>query len=116
MKKATTRMRVIAATEAKNELRELLKQPDNAVDHLVVEQNGIPVVAIIPIADYKRLLEAEGAAPATHPKVTRANRMSEARKRLRTVLARVHAKAPAVSAAEAEQDIRQAVRAVRARP
>ncbi len=47
----------IRATDVRNNIGEVLRRVGVNGEHLIVERNQFPIVAIIPIADYKALLE-----------------------------------------------------------
>lgn len=116
MRKAP-KVRVIAATEAKNRFGELIKAVYLNEEHLIVKRDDIPVVAVLPIGDYHRLISADGLVediPADLLEELRAAReRSEGWTSFREFLKKVHEKMPDVPEAEAEQDILEAVRAVR---
>jgi prevent-host-death family protein len=61
MTKQKLPVRVVTATEAKNRFGEIIKHAYQDAEHLIVQRDGIPVVAILPIADYERLLERQQA-------------------------------------------------------
>ena len=112
---AKPRVRIVSATEAKNNFGAIIKQAYAADEHLIVEKGGIPVVAIIPIAVYQQSI---GTPPATARQVVRrvasASERAEASRRLTEFLARMHAKMPDVPEDEVDRDIAQAIREVRA--
>jgi prevent-host-death family protein len=55
--KATT-VRYITATEAKNRFGEVIREAYQEEHHLIVQRDGIPVIAIMPVQEYERLVEA----------------------------------------------------------
>lgn len=109
-------VRVVSATEAKNRFGEMLKGAYQRSEHLVVERGGIPVAVIVPIQDYEQLIE-EGDLPAEKAaELGRESETARARTRLAEFLARVQAQMPDVPADEVEQDIEEAIQAVRRQP
>jgi prevent-host-death family protein len=115
MKNAPT-VRVVSATEAKNKFGEIIKHAYAADEHLIVEKSGIPVVAIIPMADYQQLVGAPAAEPKAAQETAEAIRRAQARRDLAAFLERVHAEMPQVDEdeEEAERFIQQEVDAMRA--
>ena len=73
-------------------------------------ESGIPVVAIVPIADYERLITPEVLPDEVARVVVTSTREELARRNLLAFLEKVHAKTPEV---EEEKGIRRAARAVR---
>ena len=108
-------VRIVSATEAKNKFGEIIKRAYAAGEHLIVEKSGIPVVAIIPMADYQQLVSPQVAVPETAQKVDAERKRAEAARRLKEVMDRVHAQMPAVEdVEEAERFIQNVVDEVRA--
>ncbi len=107
-------VRVVSATEAKNKFGEIIKHAYAADEHLIVEKSGIPVVAIIPIADYQQLVGTPVAAPEIAQKVDAERKRAEASRRLGELLAQVHATMPDYPEKEVDRDIAQAIAEVRA--
>jgi prevent-host-death family protein len=112
--KNTPTVRVVSATEAKNKFGEIIKYAYAADEHLIVEKSGIPVVAIIPMADYQQLVGARSIAPAVEQKVDAERKRAAASRRLKEVMDRVHAKMPYYPEEEVDRDIAEAIAAVRA--
>lgn len=114
--KNTPTVRVVSATEAKNKFGEIIKHAYAADEHLIVEKSGIPVVAIIPMADYQQLVGAPFAMPEVTQKVDEASRRAQARRDLAEFLKQVHATMPQVDEdeEEAEKFIQSVVDEVRA--
>ena len=82
-------IRTVTATEAKNRFGEWIKQVYQTNDHVIVEKGGIPVVAIIPIAEYEKCQTAlTGLDPSMAEKLGNAGRMAEANQKLQTRVAR----------------------------
>jgi prevent-host-death family protein len=52
----TPMVKTVTATEAKNRFGEMIKGAYLNDEHLIVKRDGIPVVAIISIQDYTRLV------------------------------------------------------------
>jgi len=113
--KNTPTVRVVSATEAKNKFGAIIKHAYAADEHLIVEKSGIPVVAIIPMADYQQLVKPRAIAPAVEQKVEAAQKRAEARRDLADFLKQVHAEMPQVDEddEEAERFIQNVVDEVR---
>jgi len=106
---------VVNATEAKNRFGEIIKRAYMDEEHLIVRRDGIPVVAIVPMADYERLI-APGDLPSdTAADVALGSKQQVARRRFLQYLYEVHKRTPTVPEREAEDDIRVAIKTVRAR-
>lgn len=107
-------VKVVTATEAKNRFGEMLKGAYQRAEHLVVERAGIPVAVIVPIQDYERLI-TEGEARENRANQGRSVSGEEAaaRSRLTQFLDKVHRSMPDVPEEEVEQDIQEAIEAVR---
>lgn len=118
------RIRIVTATEAKNRFGDLILGAYSREEHLIVKRNGIPVVAIVPMADYERFvrligIDADFEAPqdGLAEEIASSVRAAHARRNLAEFLAEAHAQAehmPTEEAEKAEQDILDAIRAVRA--
>ncbi len=109
-------VRIVSVAEAKSAFSEIIKHGFARAEHLIVEKRGVPVAAIMPMADYRQLVGAqvttaeEGAQP-----VDVERKRAEASRRLGELLAQVHATMPAVEdEEEAERFIQQEVDAMRA--
>ncbi len=113
MKRPNHRVRIVTATEAKNKFGAMIKHAYAADEHLIVEKSGIAVVAIIPMADYQRLMHPQ-TAPEIAKKVDAERKRAEAARRLKAVMDRVHAQMPDVDEEEAERLIQREVDAYRA--
>jgi len=109
------KVRIVSATEAKNKFGEMIKHAYASDVHLIVEKSGIPVVAIIPMADYRRFVHA-GAAPEIAQKDEAEQKRAEARRDLAAFLKELHATMPQVDEdeEEAENFIQSVVDEVRA--
>lgn len=114
--KNTPTVRIVSATEAKNKFGEIIKHAYASDEHLIVEKSGIPVVAIIPMADYQQLVGANAVEPAVAQKVDEASRRAQARRDLAEFLKQLHATMPQVDEdeEEAERFIQQEVDTMRA--
>lgn len=110
---ATTKhvVKIVSATEAKNRFGEILKAAYLHAEHLIIERDGVPVAAIVPIADYQEIfaLDETGSAEATGED----QRRRQARLSLAEFLKQVHSQPPDMSEDEAEADIAEAVQATR---
>ncbi len=109
-------VRIVTATEAKNRFGALIKGTYLHEEHLIVKRGGIPVVAIVPIADYERLINGEDVPADVQEEVATRGKEERARSRLLDLLDEAHATMPDVPEEEVEQDIAEAVQAVRRRP
>jgi prevent-host-death family protein len=108
-------IKVVNATEVKNRFGELIKRAYLNEEHLIVKRGGIPVVAIVPMADYERLITPDQAPSDITKAVAISKKQELARRRLLTLLEEVHQKMPDVPEEEANRDIQEAIQAVRAR-
>lgn len=106
-------IRVVSATEAKNRFGAIIKRAYAGDEHLIIERDGIPVVAIVPIQDYERLLAGEELAPEVKEGVGQSSRAASSRARLRAVLAETGPQMPSVAQEDVERDIQQAIETVR---
>ena len=100
---------VVTATEAKNRFGDILKRVYQHDEHLVVERDGIPVAVIVPVQDYGAVPHEEGDRVLDPRELARIR----ARAELREFLDRVHATMPNYSEEEVQQDIEEAILAVR---
>ncbi|MBI3914234.1 MAG: type II toxin-antitoxin system Phd/YefM family antitoxin [Chloroflexi bacterium] len=109
-------VRVVSAAEAKSEFSAIIKHGFARAEHLIVEKSGVPVAAILPMADYQQLVGAPVAVPKPAQKVDEASNRAQARRDLAEFLTRVHAEMPQVDEDEEEVEkfIQQEVDAMRA--
>ena len=107
------KVRMVSATEAKNRFGTIIKQAYAGDEHLIVERGGIPVVAVVPIQDYERLIAEEDLTTELAAGIAQGSQAANARARLRAFLASTAQQMPVVPEAEIEQDILAAVTAVR---
>ena len=77
------------------------------------QRGGIPVVAIVPIQDYERLIAEEDLTTELAAAIAQGSQAANARARLRAFLASTAQRMPVVPEAEVDQDILAAVGAVR---
>src|SRR5215210_2673217 len=108
-------IRMVTATEAKNRFGDLIKGAYLRDEHLIVKRGGIPVVAIVPMADYERLLNAEELdLPADiAQEVASSIKAVHARARLVRILEEAQEWLPNVPEEEVEADVQAAIQAVR---
>ncbi len=106
-------VRIVTATEAKNRFGEMIQNAYLRDEHLIVQRAGIPVVAIVPMQDYERLIAGDELPNTVIQEVARGAKAADARTRLRAFLAEAHRQLPDVPEAEVDQDIQQAIQAVR---
>lgn len=108
-----TQVRTVTATEAQNRFGALIKHAYADEEHVIVERSGIPVVAIVPMQDYERLVAAVQSPEGVADDIASSSKAAAARARLKAFLAEVHAQMPAFPEDEVEEDIREAISAVR---
>jgi prevent-host-death family protein len=107
-------VRVVSATEAKNRFGEVIREAYEADQQVIVEKGGLPVVAIISMADYEKLLSMSASTkPEQAINVSRARARDDAIRNVRRVLAEMHARVPNVPEKEVERDIQHAMDEVR---
>ena len=106
-------VRMVTATEAKNRFGEMIQNAYLRDEHLIVQRSGIPVVAIVPIQDYERLVASDELPDEVAQAVTHGAKAAHARTRLRAFLAEAHRQLPDVPEVEVDQDIQQAIKTVR---
>jgi prevent-host-death family protein len=109
---STPIVRVVTATEAQNKFGEMLKRTYKSAEHHIIERSGIPVAALVPIADYQHLMPKTVDAE-TAKGVSNASQRERALRDLAAFLERVHATMPDVPEEEAERLISAAVADVR---
>ena len=102
-------VKIVNATEAKNRFGDMIQRAYLRGQHLIIKRGDIPVVAIVPISDYEKLI------PQDKVSIDLANSIKEdkARKQLLKFLDKVHKKMPQISEDEANQDIQKAIYAIR---
>ena len=115
MRKKKPNVRVVNATEAKNRFGEIIKRAYLGEEHLIIKRGGIPVVAIVPMSDYEKLITLEELPAGVVEDVTTSGKEEAARKRLIKFLDKVHSKTPKVSEEEANLDIQEAIQSARAK-
>lgn len=121
MPKTKPAIRIVSATEAKNNFGAIIKSAYASDEHLIVEKSGIPVVAIIPMADYQQLVSQRVADAEIVARVEAEKKRAEAGRDLKEFLARVHDTMPDIPPEEEEEVERMiqrevdAVRRARAR-
>jgi prevent-host-death family protein len=106
-------IKVVTATEAKNRFGEIIKSAYLHHEHLIVERDGIPVVAIVSIADYERLVNLMDLTAEDAALISQSVQEVRARRRLQEFLTQAHAQMPDIPEDEADQDIAEAVTAAR---
>jgi len=106
-------VKVVTATEAKNRFRELIEGAYLREEHLIVKRGGIPVVAIVPMADYERPARPEDLPAEVAGEVNSSIKEVRARVRLVTFLDQALEELPEVPEDEAGRDIEEAARATR---
>ena len=106
-------VRMVSATEAKNRFGAIIKRAYAGDEHLIVERGGIPVVVIVPIQDYERLIAEEDLTTEIAAGIVQGSHAASSRSRLRAFLASNAQRMPSVPEAEVDQDIQAAIVAVR---
>ena len=116
--KAKPTIELVTATEAKNRFGDLIKAAYLHDQHLIVNRDGIPVVAVIPIDDYRRAFNGVGitqdSQDAESGKRTNLAPENLERMSLNEFLAAIHEQMGNVDEEELERDILEAVQEVRA--
>jgi len=109
---------LVDATEAKNRFGAIIRRAYLQEEHLIVRRDGIPVVAIIPVQDYERLINAARAGDdaAVEQAIEAGSRAGAGRARLRAFLAEQAAAADEVDEAAVDADVAAAVDLGRKRP
>ena len=109
-------IRVITATEAKNRFGDIIRSAKLRSEHLILKRDGIPVVAIVPIADYQRLFGAitTNSQPSSEYASEEPRERELANMSLAEFLHAIHDGIGEVDEEEAERDILEAVHEVRA--
>ncbi len=115
MLKTKPTIRVVTATEAKNNFGAIIKSAYASDEHLIVEKSGIPVVAIIPMADYQQLVNAQSTVQKGKDEIESARKRAVARRELSEFLKQIHAQMQVAEEDEekAERMIQREVDAVR---
>jgi len=115
MLKIKPTIRVVTATEAKNNFGAIIKSAYASDEHLIVEKSGIPVVAIIPMADYQQLVNAQSTVQKGKDEIESARKRAVARRELSEFLKQIHAQMQVAEEDEeqAERMIQREVDAVR---
>ncbi len=109
-------VRLITATEAKNRFGEMIQSAYLRDEHLIVQRAGIPVVAIVPMQDYERLIAGDMLPTSVAQTVEHSAKAATTRARLRAFLAEVDQQMPDRPEAEVDQDIQEAINSVRSTP
>jgi len=89
-------VKVVTSTEAQNQFGAMLKRAYQSAEHLIIERDGIPVAALIPIADYQRLL-ADAPTHEASQRVAIASQREQAVRELQAFLRKVQRMMPDVA-------------------
>lgn len=113
MKKTT-----ISAAMAGTQFDDILRRADCDLEHLIIEQEGTPVVVILPFADYEQFLAQtqRDAEETAQSDVSSAGAQNQSRSRLIDFLDEIHATLPDVPEDDAQKDIEEAIAAIRNQP
>lgn len=106
-------IKVVTATEAKNRFGDIIRRAYMGEEHLIVQRDGIPVVAIVPMTDYERLINPADLPDEISGDVQASVKAVRARARLLDVLNAAQREAPRVQAKRVEEDVMHAIREVR---
>ncbi len=106
-------IKVVTATEAKNRFGDIIRRAYMGEEHLIVQRDGILVVAIVPMTDYERLINPADLPDEVSADVQASVKAVRARARLRSVLQEAHQRLPDVPEDEVEADVMSAIREVR---
>ena len=106
-------VKMVTATEVKNRFGDIIKGAYLRDEHLIVKRGGIPVVAIISIQDYTKLVSSANLPQEIAQEIATAAKTGEALARFQAFLQSVHRKLPAIPDEETEKDIEEAITAVR---
>ena len=108
----------ISATEAKNRFGDVIRRAYRGQEHLIVERGGIPVVAIVPISDYEQFMALAQSEDKekVEPSISTASAQNQAANRLLAFLEEMHAQLPDVPEEQVQEDIEEAIVAVRDQP
>ena len=108
----------ISATEAKNRFGDVIRRAYRGQEHLIVERGGIPVVAIVPISDYEQFMTLAQSEDKekVEPSISTASAQNQAANRLLAFLEEMHAQLPDVPEEQVQEDIEEAIVAVRDQP
>lgn len=102
-------IKFVNATQAKNSFGAIIQEAYLNGQHLIIKRDDIPVVAIVPMSDYEKLLNQDNVPE----KLARSSKEEQSRRRLLKLLDNVHSKTPIISEKEANQDIKKAIKYVR---
>jgi prevent-host-death family protein len=108
-------VRVVTATEAKNRFGDLIRGAYLREEHLIVKRDGIPVVAIVPMTDYERLVNPADLPDDVSDDVQASIKAVRARARLLDILDEASQELPEVSEEEVETDVTGAIHLSRSR-
>ena len=57
MKSTTPAKRTLSATEARAHFGQVIQSAYEENEHVIVERDGVPVIAVLPISEYHRLIK-----------------------------------------------------------
>jgi prevent-host-death family protein len=104
---------VVTATEAKNRFGDIIRRAYMGEEHLIVQRDGIPVVAIVPMTDYEQLINPADLPDEVSADIQASVRAVRARARLRIILQEAYEQLPDMPEDEIEADVMEAIREVR---
>ncbi len=106
-------IKVVTATEAKNRFGAIIRRAYIGEEHLIVQRDGIPVVAIVPMTDYERLINPADLPDEVSRDVQVSVRAVRARARLLDVLNEAHGEISRIPVEQVEEDVMHAIHEVR---
>lgn len=110
MKEKSSPVRVVPASQAKNNFGEMLRRVYEQAEPQIIERAGMPVAVLISLEDFQRLYPA--TLPPRSKLAVSANRQAAAQ-HLRALLDQMQQGSEQFSEEQVEADVMQAVRAVR---
>lgn len=110
-------LKVVTATEAKNRFGSILKSAYMQGRPAVIKRDGIPVGAIVSIADLRRMLDGKKLSPEEVDLIAAGQEQEQAWQELQAAIEELQTQAeqaqPNISEQEMEKDIAAAIQAVR---
>ena len=108
--KAKTLLRIVPASEAKNNFGQLIKRVYEDEEAQIIERAGLPVAAVVPISDLERIYPDKVKAL---PRAAVGAKRERAWRRLKDTLGELQQSGASVSEEEVEADVARAVHQVR---
>ncbi len=108
--KPKTMLRVVPATQAKNNFGEIIKRVYEKEETQIIERAGLPVAAIVPMSDLERLYPEK---VKSLPQVAVSAKRQRAWRQLAAILKETQKSGKQYSEEEVEADVLRAVQEVR---